>query len=695
MLARAALRAFDVAWMALLSVVVVAAWPRTAFAYVDPSVMTYTIQALAGVAVALSAVLGVAWRRIRKRLMAMLDIDENAGKTVEKIAHRVDGQTGQAVANDCDDQTGQPGSLGDGQGKSSDLSWKRRFALMLVASLFTVGTLFVVAPFELVMGNAQDLVMGIQVVGPIMTLFSLILGVILALLLSALRGKAFDVALAVMVAIGVCSVAQALFMNATLPTADGRLLVLGEFPFEVAFSLVVWLAILGACVTFAVRKPAFMRFFATCACCLLAVVQVIGVAGLAWSYAHDESDPGRDLAITEQGMLDVSGKSNVIVFVLDTTDTVQVLKDLRDYPDMAQEVDGFTFFPDSTGSLIPTRFGVPYLLTGKMPQPSETFDEYMVNRYQDSSFMSDIRDAGYSIGIYSDSVINGRPYLDGLAQNVHRIDAGKAVAQGVVSIPGTIGVMCQCALYRDLPWLAKPAFWYYTDWINTHLVDGMAAPDDPSSVPYLIDDAAYFQKLETRGLAVAEEGERGAFKFIHLLGSHGPYTLGEDARTVKGESDIDRQTRGSFHIVGEYVRQLKELGVYDQSTIIVTADHGQWINSVEDAWWISSPVMMVKPAGAKGSGLGRSNALTGHVDFQATVLDAMGSPKAADYGYTVWTAPTQGRTRYYCHLTHDHIKKIDYELEEFRIDGGALSFANWHLDGNRWVINDPAQAQEK
>ncbi len=61
-----------------------------AYAYVDPSVMTYTIQALAGVAVALSAVLGVALRRTRKMLFKMLRIDENAGKVVEAPVHRLD-----------------------------------------------------------------------------------------------------------------------------------------------------------------------------------------------------------------------------------------------------------------------------------------------------------------------------------------------------------------------------------------------------------------------------------------------------------------------------------------------------------------------------------------------------------------------------------------------------------------------------
>ena len=52
-------------------------------------VMTYTIQALAAVVVALSAVLGVAFRRSRKVLFRLLKIDENANKIVEGKVHKV------------------------------------------------------------------------------------------------------------------------------------------------------------------------------------------------------------------------------------------------------------------------------------------------------------------------------------------------------------------------------------------------------------------------------------------------------------------------------------------------------------------------------------------------------------------------------------------------------------------------------
>lgn len=56
----------------------------TAFAYIDPSVMTYTIQIVAGIAVAVGAVVSVYWRRAKKKVQDKLGIDENAKKEVEE-----------------------------------------------------------------------------------------------------------------------------------------------------------------------------------------------------------------------------------------------------------------------------------------------------------------------------------------------------------------------------------------------------------------------------------------------------------------------------------------------------------------------------------------------------------------------------------------------------------------------------------
>jgi len=56
----------------------------SAHAYIDPSVMTYAVQIIAGVLVAVGAVAGVMWRKAKKKVQDKLGIDENAKKEVEE-----------------------------------------------------------------------------------------------------------------------------------------------------------------------------------------------------------------------------------------------------------------------------------------------------------------------------------------------------------------------------------------------------------------------------------------------------------------------------------------------------------------------------------------------------------------------------------------------------------------------------------
>ena len=48
--------------------------------YIDPSVMTYAIQAAAGIVIAVGAFLGIYFRKIKKKVSKKLGVDENRNK---------------------------------------------------------------------------------------------------------------------------------------------------------------------------------------------------------------------------------------------------------------------------------------------------------------------------------------------------------------------------------------------------------------------------------------------------------------------------------------------------------------------------------------------------------------------------------------------------------------------------------------
>lgn len=58
--------------------------------YVDPSVVTYGIQALAGVVIAVGAVAAILWRKAKKKVTAALKLEENSKKEQDEEITLVD-----------------------------------------------------------------------------------------------------------------------------------------------------------------------------------------------------------------------------------------------------------------------------------------------------------------------------------------------------------------------------------------------------------------------------------------------------------------------------------------------------------------------------------------------------------------------------------------------------------------------------
>lgn len=703
---RLTLGVFDAASAAVCALVLVVVCPSLAWAYVDPSVMTYTIQALAGVAVALSAVLGVALRRTRKAIRRALNIDENAGKEVESVVHRFD-SAGHVVVEGWEKATlGKASSKAKKRFGEKPLKWRARLLYGCIVAIFAVFTLFVVAPYEIVASNEADLVFGLSAIWEPVALSALAVALAIALAVSLLRGRAFQVAMLLVFSFGLACYVQALLLNGPLPAADGRAVSWGDYKTITVISAVVWVVVCAAPLVLNHWFSSVCRGAAAVASVCLVVVQAAGVASLFAqlpSVDAAQTDEARgavnevvatDAVATQKGLFSVSPNENVIVFVLDTFDTADLDTLVGNSPSALDEFTGFTFFHDSCGMMIPTRYGVPYLLSGRVLPESDADDgaalyDFFENRYVPPTFLQSIYDNGYSVGVWSDSYFFADSGAERYVYNMQDSDESSLDPVGAVSI------LWKCSLYRDMTWAFKPFFWFWTDEINNGMV-AQGEEGELDDVPYTMNDAAYYDNLRRIGLSAKTEGDsKGDFRFIHLLGAHGPYVMDENGAYVgDGNSSLERQCAGSIKIVSEYIRQLKELGLYDSATIIVTADHGVYdpadTTLAEPMDTPSSPVMLVKPGHQTQEQASVpckvSNVQTGHLDFQATVLDAMGagSESYATFGGMPMFQVSEGlsRDRYYYVTTTDW--KQDVDFREYLIVGDVMDFKNWHLTGRVW-----------
>ncbi len=697
---RLAITAYDALAALLCALVLSPAFASPAFAYIDPSVMTYTIQAVAGVAVALSAVLGVALRRGRKGLARILDIDENAKKEFEPDVHRATEAVGMrpipapaagSVAGGAAGDTGAAKEPSKNR-KKYNPGWKERLVYGVIAAFFFTFTVYFVAPLEIVAGASEDLVYSMGDVWWTLLLpdLAIIAGITLVLVL--LRGRAFAVGISLVFALGVCAYVQALFLNVGLPAANGDAISWADYMDMQVISSVVWIVIVAVVLVFGiVRSRRTQGVIAILSVCLV-IVQGVGLASLAFTPAESgQSEAVNAKAVmTEDQLYTVNPDHNVVVFVLDTFDTAYLKRIERDFnAHILDGLTGFTNYENATSAMIPTRFAIPEMLTGQMPSFDEPYATYAAERYARGTFLDSIYNANYSIGLYTDSMriaslpAEERYGITSKTVNIHPLP------NSMMDYGGCVYSLFQMGQYRDVPWPFKWAFWYYTDEINRRLVvgDEATAPDE---TVYIMDDVRYYNRLCEFGLSLEDGNYAGAFRFIHLLGSHYPFNYDEEANYIgEGESNVFRQTQGAMHIVYEYIDQLKKLGVYENTTIIITADHGYWTITLDPIKETSTPVMYVKPeqsAELDAQPLKTDEKPVSHLDLQATVLDAMGldwseySSRDEWAGYSMLGDIDPDRKRYY--LTTDSLEDLTaVRFREYLIDGNSLDWGNWSETG--------------
>lgn len=691
--ARVALLAYDAVFVLSLFLVWTLAIPTPAQAYVDPSVMTYTIQALAGVAVALSAVIGVMWRRLRRHAIRLLKIDDKREKEAE-VHYYADGVVPAVAQIEAANVAANLSQTS----KQPRMSWIKRLLLALIPSFACSLSLLFFSPLEMIVGAESQLAFKTASVWGIMFLIALGCGLVLALMLSVFWGKGYAALLTLVSACTFGMFLQSLLLNTGLPEATGIAVLWGSFRFQMLINAVIWALIIAAFFVVAHKFKNLSSVLQLALCVVLVLVQTVSlVAGVV--AANSNNDSGR-VRMTEEGLFTVSKKKNTIVFILDTFDTEDMLCLQSEQKNTLAAFDGFTFYNNSSGKMIPTRYAIPYLLSGVQPTKDETFSNWCRTMYDRSSFLSDIKNAGYSIGVYSDDgSVHFPEKLADKTVNIHKIEGAD------INPKGAIKVLTKCGIYKSAPWMIKPFFWFYQDELNENIVDQSRV--DPANVPYVEKDGAFHEKLVERKLSASDEGQNGAFRFIHLLGTHAPYVL-NDKGFQTGKSDIDAQARGSLKIVADYIQQLKDLGVYDNTTIIVTADHGRFdftaswckdfnpkalasaglTNGGKDIGRTTCPIWLVKPAqSAQEDALPckTSDVPTGHEDYAATVIDSVGGDYSK-YGTPTWMVGPEPRVRTYFETIHNASDKVDIEIQEYEIRGDANNFDNWKKTGQIWSL---------
>lgn len=502
---------------------------------------------------------------------------------------------------------------------------KDRLLFILPIILLWTITVLIFEPNQLLLNNLEEFSIpffaffGIMLAeGTALTVVYILIG---TFVLSDRQLKAFGT---IIFGISVAGYIQGNFLNGEMLLMDGTVQTWSSA--QKVINGIVWLVMIAAAVfiNYSVRHKNICKRIVQVLCVYICLMQLLSLAFMIITTEFPEEE--NEFVLTTNSMLELDEENNVIVFVLDWFDR-QIMNDiLAESPDFTKNLKDFTDYTNTTSCYAYTSLSVPYLLTGVEWEYGMEAAEYCEYAYDNGKLLDEIQDRNYSIGVYTGSI-----YVGDTAKQKLLNYSNEIIKQ--LGFKKAFYVMNNTSKYKMAPFAVKQLYFYTTDDIAEIVVN---------SGEYTINnDIVFHDALAKNKLSIDKEGNyEGAFRFYHLKGAHALFNMNDNFEEVKENGTRLSQARGSLKIVYEYIDEMKKLGIYDNATIIITADHGQNTNVMKEAEldtdydMTSTPILFVKlPNEQYEEGPVNSTAPVSHTDFAATVINAVGGD-SAEYGRT-------------------------------------------------------------
>lgn len=385
---------------------------------------------------------------------------------------------------------------------------------------------------------------------------------------------------------------------------------------QIIINLIAWCVLIIAVliVMLKVKKSSEITAFvsgAIAALQLLALVSILISSGLI-----GDSKP----YLSNENRFELSKDENVVVFILDTYDKQMIDLVSEADPDFLTPLVDFTYYDNMVSRFGYTDGSLPYLLTGVLAEEYTSKDIF-----DKSTFMKDIKAANYDIRLYTETGY-AEYFDDGIIDNLTTgsnitIDSGKCVRQMLIA-----------SRYRNMPYICKPYYAYDGRDFDNIISD--------KNVVIFGDDEEFYESLTTDNVSIGDAS--GCFRLYHLYGAHSPYNFRESMTYDYSSDDPMAQWRACLSIVYEYIAQLKALDIYDNTTIIIMADHGP---NVKQRAFLSElgiamsdelhPIFFIKRRDEIHDDMLVDSRSTSHDVFQATVMEEI-DPNNTKYGDAVW-----------------------------------------------------------
>jgi Sulfatase len=446
-------------------------------------------------------------------------------------------------------------------------------------------------------------------------------------------------------------------------------------PYEIA----LWISV----PLIAVAATRYVARIAPFASGVLVALQAVA---LITSVARADSPTPARWQGPSESMFEISRTRNVLHIVLDAFQADifgEILAEER--PMLDRSLSGAVYFANHTGAFPTTIVSIPAMLTGKVYRNDRPLQRYVRDILKEGSIFTSLRASGYRV----DSV-SGMHHGKESATNYFRLQRPYVSYDDYVQF--TAWQLADLSLFRHAPHILRPVIHNDESW----RLQAIFGPGDTSlRSHHAVNGAVILEDFATRLNAATDEP---LYKYIHVGIPHRPVVVNGDCDFIgvvrSTRASYKEQARCSVKLVAEILDRLKALGVYDNTFVVISSDHGIGVPSPRFANNRQTPMgtvasiagnamalLVVKPLNSNGP-VRVSRAPTTITDIPATILDGVGVTRNLQGEPALKLSEDASRVRpwaYYDWERDDWGQNYFPTLDLIEIDGRVL-------DGNSWTL---------
>lgn len=369
---------------------------------------------------------------------------------------------------------------------------------------------------------------------------------------------------------------QGNLLAGSLPALDGSVIDWTQFGKNDFITLTVWLALIGLAVFLLIKLgvKSTLKYVAGFTVVVFVMLTVSLITELiSWNaFARKDS-----IITTSKDFNSISSDKNFIVILNDAVGSSEFGSVLEENPEYKKVFEDFTYFPDTLGCYPCTRDTIPLVLSGGLNKNEMEFEEFSSQALNKSPFFSELIDRGYDINLYE-------PELIWYGSKNFSINNSADYENYRLPFASFFREEMKYVKFKYLPYRFKR----YSD-IESMDFNGLVDK-------YIWDNRTIYGTAQNTPTLDKKSGK--SFKFVHTEGAHIPFKYDKDLNILEGYGTYEQKIEATITMLNAYIERLKANGTYDNTVIIIMADHGNTdLNSADDMLVRANPMFMVKGIG--------------------------------------------------------------------------------------------------